>query len=204
VHTDTLATTRFMPRVQKPHKSNRQNEKYISPYTLLSHRAPSAHVEETFVVASTRTARHGIDPPLEVLDRAHAFKTALDVWTIGESMHIQATVRDAVYTLWDACNPGAGNKFFKQRSKWQRFVAFVFMIMDNARSGRRLDRHVRKCCCVWTAMDSLACIQTIPTRLRVKSSWYTTRQVQFMGTLDRISRTPTSTLDCLHCTHERS
>jgi hypothetical protein len=189
-----------MPRACISKKLHRK-ARYTSPYTLLCH---SVSITATQKTAPSTSTQNGINLPIGVVDRVHAFNAAVHIWVVGDELvDVAQTTRDAVLTLWDACNPGTGDKFFRQRSKWQRFVAFVFMVLDNARNGRRLDCHVRKCSCVWEDINSLACIQTIPVRLCVKSSWYTTRQVKFMGNLDRISRENTTKLDCVHCVQER-
>jgi hypothetical protein len=183
---------------------NRPNHSvYINPQDLIHHQDQGPRKKKTTSTLKG-SQRRGIDLPTNVGSKQDAFQSALSVWGVGPPVYIPDTVKDAIFTLWEACNPGVGNKFFKQRSKWQRFVAFLFMILDNARCGRRIDCHIRRCKCVWNPLSTLATIQEISTRLCVKSSWYTTRQVQFMATLDRLSRTSTTSLDCMHCVHERT
>jgi hypothetical protein len=172
------------------------------PYTTLLHHN-IAQVNKHLATSAHRNKKNrraGIALPSGVTNRLQAFDAALSIWSVGpDPLVVSNTIRDTVFTLWDACNPGMGNKFFVQQSKWQPFVAFLFMILDNARNGRRLDQCVRVCKCEWEQIEGLAPIQSIPVRLCNRSGWYTSRQVKFMSILDEISGGETDALDCIHC-----
>jgi hypothetical protein len=171
---------------------------YVHPRTLLHHTQHRSSKRKKSCVVKKKL---GIDVPLKVTGKYHALDIASSIWSLdGNALPLEDTIKDAIFVMWEACHPNVGTKFFRQRSKWQRFVAFLFMVLDNARAGRRLDTCIRKCCCKWANMPRFAPIQSIASSLCVKSQWYTTRQVLFMASLDKISRTATASLNCTHCT----
>lgn len=95
-----------------------------------------------------------------------------------------------IATLWLAVRAGGKSVGIRGSSAWKNFTAFVYMYIDDARAGHRLESTILTGVKQWKPFISFVAIGRLDVHVgETKHGWYTRRRNRYKASLLQISTT---------------